>query len=207
MAELAELQKKAAEVGVSAGEIQGISPRGRSLFPRGRGRGRGYFPSRGRGGAFLKNMSLDNRTRRLVVKGLNADDDRALVKLEEWYKSVGGELESFQVVSSDEVQVQFKTRVLAEQALGKGTVIPDIGSVQVSWHGTPRPTASASHLSNPSSIPTSPPAPDSSEVPESTSATDAKMTIATISSGKADAAEAPDAEHFDDGWGADQFND
>ncbi len=31
-------------------------------------------------------MSLDNRTRRLVVKGLNADDDRALAKLEEWYK-------------------------------------------------------------------------------------------------------------------------
>ena len=76
---------QAAEVGVSAGEIQGVPSRGRG-FPRGRGRGRGYFPSRGRGGTLIKNISLDNRTRRLAVKGLNADDDHALTKLEEWYK-------------------------------------------------------------------------------------------------------------------------
>ncbi|KAF8320567.1 uncharacterized protein EI90DRAFT_3292861 [Cantharellus anzutake] len=200
MAQLAELRKEAAEVGVSAKEIQGVPPpRGRGFVTRGRGRGRGYVAPRGRGGTLNKNISLDNRTRRLVVKGLNADDDHALAKLEEWYKSVGGDLESFQVVSSDEVQVQFKTRALAEQALGKGTTVPDIGTVQVSWHHTSRSTPA-------------PPVP-STGIPAllNLSKSDPELIITPaeedIESAKTVIPEPHDVDHFDDGWGADQFND
>ena len=95
------------------------------------------------------------------------------------------------------------------QALGKGTSIPDIGSVQVSWHSTPKTTASTP-LPPTSNVSASLLVPSAAEGPENTSTVDEKVEIATIegtSSGKAEAVETHDAEHYDDGWGADQFND
>ncbi|KAF9513684.1 hypothetical protein BS47DRAFT_1485487 [Hydnum rufescens UP504] len=144
LAQLAELRKQAAEVGVFNNEIAASSIRGsrggRGFF-RGRGRGRGTFaPRGGRGGGVVKSLKLDNRTRKLVVKGINVQDEGAMAAVEEWYRSTS-ELESFQASGKDEILVQFTSRGAAEQALAKGTSIPNVGTVQVAWHIPPRPSA------------------------------------------------------------------
>lgn len=87
LAELAELRKQAAEVGVSSAEIAGVTPsyRGRG-FQRGRGRGRGSY---GRGWGFApapRSLKLDNRPRGLVARGINTDDEGTVSGIEEFYK-------------------------------------------------------------------------------------------------------------------------
>ena len=87
---------QAAEVGVSNNEITDAgmrgSPRGSGRgFLRGRARGRGtFFPRGGRGGGVAKSLKLDNRTRKLVVKGVNLDDEGTMNAVEDWYKVCRG---------------------------------------------------------------------------------------------------------------------
>ena len=87
LAELAALRKQAAEVGVPTAEIAGIAPSYRARgFQRGRGRGRG---SHGRGWGFTpapRSLKLDNRPRKLVVRGINVNDDGTVSGIEEFYK-------------------------------------------------------------------------------------------------------------------------
>lgn len=97
LAELAELRKQAAEAGVPSSVITGQpSPyRGRGT-PRGRGRGRGGFA---RGGGFappaVRSLKLDNRPRKLVVKGVKVDDELTMAAIEEFYKVCSLTLSSF----------------------------------------------------------------------------------------------------------------
>lgn len=86
LAELAALRKQAAEVGVPTAEIAGVTPYRTRGFQRGRGRGRGGY-GRGWGGAPApRSLKLDNRPRKLVVRGVNIDDEGAVSSIEEFYK-------------------------------------------------------------------------------------------------------------------------
>lgn len=89
LAELTELRKQAAEVGVPTSVITGQpSPvRGRG-FVRGRGRGRGRGVH-ARGGTFVpppRSLKLDNRPRKLALKGVNLNDEGSMASIEEFYK-------------------------------------------------------------------------------------------------------------------------
>lgn len=127
---------------------------------RGRGRGRGYFRGVGtpaRGGPPRVSMKLDNRPKRLLVKGVTAEK---LQGVRDWYEAVGT-LESVDTLDNGDVVVAFKTRGAAEQAscaivrasilmtdflmqgIGKGTNIPVVGKVEVSWLSGPAPTPKA----------------------------------------------------------------
>ncbi|KAF8971585.1 hypothetical protein BDZ97DRAFT_1253118 [Flammula alnicola] len=100
---------------------------------RGRARGgpRGY--SRGafmRGGPPRSSMKLDNRPKKLLVKGVQEDNSQAL---RDWYETTG-QLESIEPTETGTYIVSFKSRSAAEMGLAKGANIPIVGSVQISWY-------------------------------------------------------------------------
>ncbi|KAG9314665.1 hypothetical protein JVU11DRAFT_5470 [Chiua virens] len=122
---------KAASLGISEGGDY-ASGGGSSYRPyRGRGRGtRGaYFRGGGRG-ASRGSMKLDNRPKILLLKGVRED---AIPAIREWYETVGS-LEAVDSIGDEGVLVSFRTRAAGEQALAKGSNIPSIGAVQISWH-------------------------------------------------------------------------
>ncbi|TFK76880.1 hypothetical protein BDN72DRAFT_890677 [Pluteus cervinus] len=99
---------------------------------RGRGRGapRGYYRGAIRGGGPPRgSMKLDNRPKKLLVKGVT---DESVQALKGWY-DIGGQVDSFEAQEDGKVVVGFKNRIAAEQALAKGHNIPDVGTVQISW--------------------------------------------------------------------------
>jgi RNA-binding protein 26 len=83
-------------------------------------------------------MKLDNRPKRLLIKGVNGDSVQAV---QDWYESTG-QVDSVTTVDSGDIIVSFKTRSAAEQGLAKGQNIPLVGQVQVSWYTGQLPAAS-----------------------------------------------------------------
>ena len=119
---------KAASLGIPEG---GDSTHGGGSYRPYRGRGRGsrgaYFRGAGRG-ASRGSMKLDNRPKKLLVKGVRED---AVPALREWYEvgmeahlgshvlkhffQASGQVDSVDAVGDDEVLVGFRTRAAAEQ--------------------------------------------------------------------------------------------
>jgi len=130
-AKLERLKAEAASLGLDA-----PLPSGGYRGYRGRGRGasRSYF--RGgpvmRGGPARGSMKLDNRPKKLLVKSVHEDGSQAL---RDWYETTG-QLESVESVEAEAgaYLISFKSRAAAEQGLTKGTNIPIIGPVQISWY-------------------------------------------------------------------------
>ncbi|KIJ68757.1 hypothetical protein HYDPIDRAFT_107002 [Hydnomerulius pinastri MD-312] len=137
---LAKLKEEAASLGIQEATEQPYS--GGPYRPY-RGRGRGarstFFRGAMRGGPPRVNMKLDNRPRKLLVKGVRAD---AIQAVREWYETTG-QVDSVDSAGDGEVVVGFRTRAAAEQALAKGTDLPSVGPVQISWH-TGQPSAPSS---------------------------------------------------------------
>ncbi|KAG8220113.1 hypothetical protein J3R82DRAFT_1133 [Butyriboletus roseoflavus] len=150
---LAKLKEEAASLGITEG---GDTNGGGGSYRPYRGRGRGargaFFRGAGRG-APRGSMKLDNRPKKLLVKGIR---EEGVPPLREWYETTG-QLDSVDSVGNDEVLVGFRTRAAAEQALAKGSDIPSIGVVQISWHTGPQ------SLPNSHTLPASSSRPDAQE--------------------------------------------
>lgn len=128
-AKLAKLKEEAASLGISETE-QVYSPYSGYTRPwRGRGRGRGsYF--RGRGGPPRASMKLDNRPRKLLVKGV---PEESVEVAQNWYGTTNG-VEGVERLGNGDLIVSFKTRSSAEQGHAKGTNLPTVGQIEVSWN-------------------------------------------------------------------------
>ncbi|KAJ3501516.1 hypothetical protein NMY22_g18900 [Coprinellus aureogranulatus] len=105
-------------------------------------------------------MKLDNRPKKLVVKGVPPGEE-GLRAVKDWYETTG-QVDSIESVD-DGVVVSFKTRAAAEQALAKGSVLPTLGKVPITWH-TPNAKPGTSSATTSSTTPTAAsPAPDSAK--------------------------------------------
>jgi RNA-binding protein 26 len=72
---------------VSKTEITGSSHRGVGRgYPRGRAMFRGRGAYAGRGAAPVRSLKLDNRPRKLAVRGVDSGDGASVSTLENWYK-------------------------------------------------------------------------------------------------------------------------
>ncbi|KAG8741542.1 hypothetical protein FRC10_002719 [Ceratobasidium sp. 414] len=129
-AKLKKLREEAASLGLNAEGAPTYSmpsyrshgARGRATW-RGRG-GRGGPPARG-------SMKLDNRPRTLVVRGLS-DTAEATESAKAWFLSFP-ESELVETNTAGELEVKYKTRFAAEQALAAGATIPALGAVTFAW--------------------------------------------------------------------------
>ncbi|KAJ2920390.1 hypothetical protein MD484_g46, partial [Candolleomyces efflorescens] len=162
-AKLEKLKAEAASLGISeSGSEPPYSGSYRGGY-RGRARGRGFY--RGgpalRGGPPRGSLKLDNRPKKLLVKGVEGDEGLQAVK--SWYEA-GGQVESVETLEDGDVLVSFKSRPAAEQGLAKGTALPSVGKVTVTWY-TSKPSVPGTNTS--SSAPTTLPAPKSAETDES----------------------------------------
>ncbi|KAL1691909.1 hypothetical protein GGG16DRAFT_90680 [Schizophyllum commune] len=157
-AKLERLRSEAASLGINPdAPLSAPAPTYRGGFRgRGRGRGRGTFF---RGGA-PGSMKLDNRPKKLVLKGVGAD---GLEHAKNWYQSTG-QLDTVETTDDGDVVVGFKSRAAAEQALAKGNDVPSLGHVTIVWHGTSAPTATQSSASAATSKGATP-APDQASQP------------------------------------------
>ncbi|KAF9521544.1 hypothetical protein CPB83DRAFT_801313 [Crepidotus variabilis] len=137
-AKLERLKAEAASLGLDSALGASSAPptyRGgyRGRPPRGRG---GYY--RGgpamRGGPPRASMKLDNRPKKLFVKGVSDEHAQAL---RDWYETTG-QLESMEPSMETGTPTAyiatFKSRSAAEQGLAKGSNIPIVGTVQISWY-------------------------------------------------------------------------
>ncbi|KZW02091.1 hypothetical protein EXIGLDRAFT_760307 [Exidia glandulosa HHB12029] len=142
-AKLAKLREEAASLGISdpsAAAAGGYGAGGYRPY-RGRGRGaRGGF-YRGRGAMPMRSMKLDNRPKKLLIKGTAGDDD-ALQTVRTWFDTMG-QVESASLLPSGDVLVAFHNRSFAEQAFARPSNISGVGSVEVSWHSDAPTTAPA----------------------------------------------------------------
>ncbi|PPQ90430.1 hypothetical protein CVT25_014948 [Psilocybe cyanescens] len=129
----AKLEKLKAEARLDSA-LPSSSTAFRGYRGRGRGAPRSYF--RGavmRGGPPRTSMKLDNRPKKLLVKGVREDNFQAL---RDWYETTG-QLESIEPsdgAGRTSYIVSFKSRPGAEAGLAKGANIPIVGSVQISWY-------------------------------------------------------------------------
>ncbi|KAJ7357112.1 hypothetical protein DFH08DRAFT_736416 [Mycena albidolilacea] len=131
-AKLERLKAEAASLGLS--ETGAETSWGGSYRPyRGRGRGaRSYYRGAGpaRGGPPRASMKLDNRPKKLLVKGVKEDSTQAV---RDWYETTG-QVDSLTTVEGGDIVVTFRTRNGAEQGLAKGNNISLVGPVQVAWY-------------------------------------------------------------------------
>ncbi|KAF9651404.1 hypothetical protein BDM02DRAFT_3091413 [Thelephora ganbajun] len=140
-AKLAKLKEEAASLGIPEAD-QSYSLYGGYTRPwRGRGRGRGgHF--RARGGPPRASMKLDNRPRKLLVKGV---PEESVEVAENWYGTTNG-VENVERLADGDLILSFKTRNSAEQGYAKGTNLPTVGQITVSWYspgpGPSKPTPS-----------------------------------------------------------------
>ncbi|CAJ0845570.1 7613_t:CDS:10 [Entrophospora sp. SA101] len=131
----ASLQTNPEAIQNDPSEISITNNLGDSIY-RGRGRasifyGRARGWPRVRGGGAIRSYKLDNRSSKLLIKDFPADSIEAL----KTYFQQFGEIESFVNVEDDKgVIAHFKNRKDAEQALVKGSNIPNVGVVQMTWH-------------------------------------------------------------------------
>jgi len=100
-----------------------------------------------RGGPVRGSMKLDNRPKKLLVKGVHEDGSQAL---RDWYETTG-QLESVESAEFEDgaYLISFKSRAAAEQGLAKGTNIPIVGAVQISWYTGGKITTNGSTISTP----------------------------------------------------------
>ncbi|KAF9480435.1 hypothetical protein BDN70DRAFT_832781 [Pholiota conissans] len=141
-AKLQRLKEEAASLGLDS-SLSSPSTGYRGGY-RGRVRGgpRGY-PRGGfmRGGPPRASMKLDNRPKKLLIKGAREDGSQAL---RDWYETTG-QLESVEPSGSGDYIVSFRSRSAAEMGLAKGSNIPIAGSVQISWYtGNPSTSTTSS---------------------------------------------------------------
>ncbi|KAJ7462627.1 hypothetical protein B0H11DRAFT_2053631 [Mycena galericulata] len=124
--------KQAASLGLTDSGVE--TSWGGSYRPyRGRGRGaRSYYrgAAAARGGPPRASMKLDNRPKKLIIKGAKEDSTQAV---RDWYETTG-QVESVTAVENGDIIVTFRTRSGAEQGLAKGHNISLVGPVQVAWH-------------------------------------------------------------------------
>lgn len=149
-AKLAKLREEAASLGIpeTTSEVSYSAPY-RGYRGRGRG-GRGaFYRGAPRGGPPRASMKLDNRPRKLLVKGVRED---SLQALRDWYETTG-QLDSTETIGDDEVLVSFKTRAAAEQGFAKGSVVAAVGPVKISWHSAQQSQAKPQGVTAPSSHP------------------------------------------------------
>ncbi|KAF8807181.1 hypothetical protein BYT27DRAFT_7137640 [Phlegmacium glaucopus] len=145
-AKLERLKAEAASLGLDA-PLPSSSSGYRGHRGRGRGASRSYF----RGGPVIRgrpprgSMKLDNRPKKLLVKGVHEDGSQAL---RDWYETTG-QLESVESAEAGAYLISFKSRAAAEQGLAKGTNIPIVGAVQISWYTSGNITANGSTTSTP----------------------------------------------------------
>ncbi|KAK7064437.1 ras family-domain-containing protein [Favolaschia claudopus] len=132
-AKLERLKAEAASLGLSDTGTETSTSWGGSYRPyRGRGRGsRSYYrgAAAARGGPPRASMKLDNRPKKLMVKGAKEDSTQAV---RDWFETTG-QVESVTPVESGDIVVTFRTRSGAEQGLAKGHNISLVGPVQISW--------------------------------------------------------------------------
>lgn len=100
-----------------------------------------------RGGPVRGSMKLDNRPKKLLVKGVHEDGSQAL---RDWYETTG-QLESVESTEFEDgaYLVSFKSRAAAEQGLAKGANIPIVGAVQISWYTGGKITTNGGTTSTP----------------------------------------------------------
>lgn len=84
-------------------------------------------------------MKLDNRPKSLFVKVVDTHNNETVEAVRGWFEA-GGQVESLTVLDDDGIVINFRSRSAAEQALAKGTNIPPVGSVKLTWHGEPSAT-------------------------------------------------------------------
>ena len=164
-ARLEKLKAEAASLGISTDASEGTPSYGGGAYRpyRGRGRGsRGFFRGAMRGGPPRTSMKLDNRPKKLLLKGASSEQ---LQGVRDWYEvsiytsstkytmsdfatQTTGQVESVDVTDGGDLLVSFKSRAAAEQGMAKGTNVPIIGSVQVSWYtGQPSSTSTTTKAS------------------------------------------------------------
>jgi RNA-binding protein 26 len=115
-AKLEKLKAEAASLGIPADAAAEPSYGGYRGGYRGRGRGRGgYYRGAApvmRGGPPRGSLKLDNRPKKLLVKGVSEDSGKQAVR--EWYEALG-QVENIENLDSGDVLVSFKSRAAAEQ--------------------------------------------------------------------------------------------
>ncbi|KII93454.1 hypothetical protein PLICRDRAFT_131242 [Plicaturopsis crispa FD-325 SS-3] len=141
-AKLARLKAEAASLGLSeagADPSYGFGAPTYSRPYRGRGRvSRSFHRGAARGGMPARaSMKLDNRPKKLLVKGVS---DTGLQAVRDWYETTG-QVDAVDTTENGDVLVSFRSRSAAEQGLAKGSNISTIGPVQVSWYAD-NPSAS-----------------------------------------------------------------
>ncbi|CAA7264692.1 unnamed protein product [Cyclocybe aegerita] len=129
-AKLERLKAEAASLGLDSSLPSSSAPYRGGYRGRGRGAPRGYFRGAMRGGPPRASMKLDNRPKKLLVKGVSEEN---LQGLRDWYETTG-QLESVEPTEGGAYIVSFRSRSAAEQGLSKGSNIPLIGAVQISWY-------------------------------------------------------------------------
>ncbi|KAG6845674.1 hypothetical protein H0H87_005881 [Tephrocybe sp. NHM501043] len=145
---LERLKAEAASLGIPEGHTE---PSYGSGYRPYRARGRGYRGYRGaiRGGPPPRaSMKLDNRPKKLLVKGVR---EEGLQALRDWYETTG-QMDSLDRIDSGsgDIVVTFKSRAAAEQGLSKGSNVPTIGAVQITWYtGQPPVTTSPQQAGSP----------------------------------------------------------
>ncbi|KAK7058251.1 hypothetical protein VNI00_001882 [Paramarasmius palmivorus] len=138
-AKLEKLKAEAARLGIPA-DPEPHHGGGGGYRPY-RGRARGFHRGGFRGGPPRGSMKLDNRPKKLLVKAEGSD---GLQAIRDWYETTG-QLEDATQTEDGGVIVSFRTRHAAEQGFAKGTSIPMLGSVQVTWYaGTTSPAQKSS---------------------------------------------------------------
>ncbi|KAJ4476761.1 hypothetical protein J3R30DRAFT_3488695 [Lentinula aciculospora] len=139
-AKLERLKAEAASLGISDDPHSSyLGPPYRGYRGRSRGARGSYFRGGPRGGPPRTSMSLDNRPKKLLVKGVSGGNEQAL---RDWYETTGQMESVFQTDSGDMI-VSFRTRPAAEQGLAKGTSIPMVGTVQLTWYTGTQPLSSS----------------------------------------------------------------
>ncbi|KAJ7706444.1 hypothetical protein B0H17DRAFT_1037241 [Mycena rosella] len=133
-AKLERLKAEAASLGLSDAGAEpswGGSGSYRPYRGRGRGSSRSYYRGAGptRGGPPRASMKLDNRPKKLIVKGVKEDSTQAV---RDWYETTG-QVDDVSAVENGDIVVTFRTRSGAEQGLAKGNNISLVGPVQVAW--------------------------------------------------------------------------
>ncbi|RPD81799.1 hypothetical protein L226DRAFT_7819 [Lentinus tigrinus ALCF2SS1-7] len=131
-AKLEKLKAEAASLGIPVASEAPAPYSGTSYRPyRGRGRGaRSYYRGAMRGGPPRASMKLDNRPKKLLVKGTLPESTQAV---RDWYETTG-QVESVETLEGGDVLVSFRSRAAAEQGFAKGSHIALVGPVQVSWY-------------------------------------------------------------------------
>ncbi|KAG2075254.1 hypothetical protein BDR04DRAFT_1092125 [Suillus decipiens] len=149
-AKLAKLREEAASLGIpeTTSEVSYGAPY-RGYRGRGRGARGAFYRGAPRGGPPRASMKLDNRPRKLLVKGVRED---SLQALRDWYETTG-QLDSAEIIGDDEVLVSFKTRAAAEQGFAKGSTVAAVGPVKISWYSAQQSQAKPQGITAPSSQP------------------------------------------------------